>query len=253
MDSMSSGYATSSSYATDLAYIHDAGFSEFARQSAPGLIALLHRHRIREGHVLELGCGSGRFSQILLDSGYRVTGVDLSPAMIRLARRHAPAADFHAASLWDFPFPPARAITALGEILNYAFDGGRSRADLRRLYRRIHAALAPGGVFVFDFATPDRLPAHLPARHWFEGSDWAVLVETDGRRSRRELNRYIVSYRQSGRAYRRSEELHRLRLLAISEVSADLEAAGFAVTPLRSFGRYRFFPGMAAILARKKS
>ena len=251
MDSMSSGYAT------DLAYIHDAGFSEFARQSAPGLIALLHRHGIREGHVLELGCGSGRFSQILLDSGYRVTGVDLSPAMIRLARRHAPAAAFHAASLWDFPFPPARAITALGEILNYAFDGARSRADLRRLFRRIHAALAPGGIFVFDFATPDRLPAQLPARHWFEGSDWAVLVETDGRRSRRELNRYIVSYRQSGRAYRRTfrrtEELHRLRLLTIAEVSADLEAAGFAVTPLRAFGRYRFFPGMAAMLARKKS
>ena len=242
----------SSGYQADLAYIHDAGFSEFALESAPAILNLLRRHRIRAGqHVVDLGCGSGRWSRILLDAGYDVTGVDLSPAMIRLARQHAPGGVFHAASLWDFDLPQAAAVTALGEILNYAFDRRHRRADLRRLFRRIYAALPPGGLFLLDFATPDRLPATLPLKNWFEGPDWALMLEVDGSRARRELNRFIVTFRRAGRAYRRTQELHRLRLIPLDEVTADLGAIGFTVAPLRSFGRYPFFPGMAALLARK--
>lgn len=244
-----------SGYDSDLAFIHDQGFSEFAQQSAPGILASFRRHGIRGGHVLDLGCGSGRWSRFLLDAGYSVTGVDQSASMIRLARRHANGGSFRVSSIWDYEFPPQStvAVTALGEVVNYAFDRTASRADLRRLFTRVRNSLQRGGIFVFDFATPDRLPDQLPARSWFEGPDWAVLVETDGDRRRAELNRFIVTYRRTkgGQLYRRGEELHRLRLLQSEHVTADLESAGFDVTPLTSFGRYRFFPGMAAMLARR--
>jgi 2-polyprenyl-3-methyl-5-hydroxy-6-metoxy-1,4-benzoquinol methylase len=36
--------------------------------------------------VLELGCGSGRLAQALVDAGYAVLGMDASPAMVDLAR-----------------------------------------------------------------------------------------------------------------------------------------------------------------------
>ncbi|MYE32588.1 MAG: class I SAM-dependent methyltransferase, partial [Chloroflexi bacterium] len=39
--------------------------------------------------VLELGCGTGRVAVPLAASGVRVTGVDLSPAMLALARDRA--------------------------------------------------------------------------------------------------------------------------------------------------------------------
>lgn len=243
-----------SAYESDLAFIHDQGFSEFAHLSAPGILALLRRHGIRHGHVLDLGCGSGRWSRILLDAGYSVTGVDQSPAMIQLARRYAPGARFRTASIWEDNLPPRlEAATALGEVINYAFDRTATRADLRRLFARVRDSLQPGGIFVFDFATPDRLPPQLPTRSWFERPDWAVLIETDGDRRRGELNRFIVTYRRTrgGKLYRRGEELHRLRLLRPPLVKADLESAGFEVTPLASFGRYQFFPGMAAMLARR--
>lgn len=40
-------------------------------------------------HLLDAGCGSGQFALALAARGARVTGVDLSPEMIRLAREHA--------------------------------------------------------------------------------------------------------------------------------------------------------------------
>ncbi|MGP4011540.1 class I SAM-dependent methyltransferase [Streptomyces sp. 4N124] len=40
----------------------------------------------RPGDVLDLGCGTGSLSLLAAEQGHRVTGVDLSPAMVALAR-----------------------------------------------------------------------------------------------------------------------------------------------------------------------
>ncbi|MBD2054672.1 hypothetical protein H6F88_01275 [Oculatella sp. FACHB-28] len=47
-------------YKEDLAYIHDAGHSNYALKSAPGILDILAQNNIREGLVVDLGCGSGR-------------------------------------------------------------------------------------------------------------------------------------------------------------------------------------------------
>ena len=77
-------------YGADLAYIHDAGFGEFATRAAPEVVRLLRANGVRRGLVVELGCGAGTVARALTDAGYDVLGVDISPAMIRLARTRAP-------------------------------------------------------------------------------------------------------------------------------------------------------------------
>jgi SAM-dependent methyltransferase len=47
----------------------------------------------RAGDVLDLGCGTGSLSLLASEQGHRVTGVDLSPAMVALARRKTAGRD----------------------------------------------------------------------------------------------------------------------------------------------------------------
>ena len=76
-------------YSDDLAYIHDSGYGDFARGAAPALLRALRTSGFQSGLVVDLGCGSGIWAQRLLDAGYKVLGLDISPAMVRLARKKA--------------------------------------------------------------------------------------------------------------------------------------------------------------------
>ncbi|HYK18552.1 MAG TPA: methyltransferase domain-containing protein [Bryobacteraceae bacterium] len=239
-------------YLEDLAFIHDDGFTDYAQRAAPGLLEILRRNRLNGGLVVDLGCGSGRWARELNRAGYDALGVDQSPAMIRLARKIAPRSKFVAASLLSARLPECDAVTSIGECINYTFDRRNSRAKLRELFARVYRALWPGGVFVCDFAEPERA-AKAAGRHFVEGRDWAVLVEVDGDRERKRLERRIVAFRKSGTQFRRSEETHVLNLYAAEDLLRDLARCGFHARKLRGYGKFKFPQGIAGILAIKPS
>jgi ubiquinone/menaquinone biosynthesis C-methylase UbiE len=54
--------------------------------------------------VLDAGCGAGRMARYLTDRGLVVTGVDLSPGMLQMARRDHPDLDVREGSLTELPF-----------------------------------------------------------------------------------------------------------------------------------------------------
>ena len=149
-------------YREDLAYIHDVGFGGFAREAAPVLLDALRRQGVVQGLVIDLGCGSGVLSQAVSDAGYDVLGIDLSEAMVDLARRRVPPGRFRVESLLSSELPPCVAVAAVGECVNYLFDDRNSSSTLAKLFRRIHAALAPQGLFLFDVVVPGRVPGPGP-------------------------------------------------------------------------------------------
>ena len=238
-------------YADDLTYIHDVGFGGFATRAAPGLLRLLERSGVGSGLVVDLGCGGGRWAQELSRRGYAVLGVDISSAMVRLARRRVRKGEFRRASFLTVRLPRCDAVTSLGECFNYMFDGQNNRRGLVRLFRRVHGALRPGGVFVFDMIGPGGEPdPNLSQRHR-QGRDWAVLLDATEDRRRRELRREITTFRKTGRLYRKHREVHCLKLYSKSEIAARLRQVGFRVRFLKGYGRMKFGPGHAGFLARK--
>jgi SAM-dependent methyltransferase len=235
------------SYKTDLAYIHDTGFGDFAKNSAPGLLQLLNKSGIKDGLVIDLGCGSGIWAAELSRHGYDVLGVDISPAMIDIARKRVPKAEFRTGSLLKAALRNCVAVTSLGECLNYLFDETNNINQLRQLFRRVYSALQPGGLFIFDIAEPGR--GKGPRQKHRVGIDWAVLVEVDEDTRTRRLTRRIISFRKSGSLFRREEEVHHLQLYKRSEILKELRAAGFRARTLDHYGDQPMIDGCVAFVA----
>lgn len=238
-------------YTDDLAYIHDAGFGHWARHAAAFVLKSLRQSGVERGLVVDLGCGSGILAEQLATAGYEVLGIDQSEAMLALARRRAPGARFLMQSLLAADIPPCRAVTAIGECFNYLFDDAHSSQALAELFGSVCKALPPGGLLIFDAAEPGRVPGPGPAKLHAEGPDWAVLATAEEDAGERLLTRRITAFRQVGDLYRRSHEVHRLRLLPRAELSAQLQAAGFEVEVLAGYGDFVFPAGHAGYLAAK--
>ncbi len=237
-------------YEDDLAFIHDKGFGDFTRGAAPNLLRSLRQAGIHDGVVVDLGCGSGIWARELADAGYQVIGVDISSAMIELARQRVPEAEFHVDSFLRFRVPACRAVTALGEVFSYRLDPKNSLEMLRRVCQGIFDALTSPGLLVFDVAEPGRCKGL--SQRFVEGEDWTCLVEYQHDQARQQLTRRIVTFRRVGDSYRRHEESHTQQLYPGTAIAEMLREIGFRVRQGRSYGDYRLAPKTVAFLARKR-
>ena len=93
-------------------------------------------------HILDAGCGSGIFTEPLVERGSQVIGLDLSIPMLQRCRMRLPGQSFVAADICDLPFPDEAfdknvSITSLEFIEN----GKQAISELFRVTR-------PGGLVV---------------------------------------------------------------------------------------------------------
>ena len=237
-------------YREDLAYIHDVGYGEHALKSAAGILKILTNNNIADGLIVDLGCGSGLSTLEFTKAGYRVLGIDISETMIALARNRAPSAEFQVASLFKVDIPTCKAVTAIGECLNYLFDPDNNDELLCQLFERIYQALEPGGIFIFDIAEPGQLERN-DQQQFSEGHDWFVLVEKEEDSAQSTQKRRIITYRKVGAHYRRSDEVHHVRLYRSTDIAHKLRKVGFKVETMRSYDQYQLPKAHAAFVARK--
>ncbi|MDE9364730.1 class I SAM-dependent methyltransferase [Luteipulveratus sp. YIM 133132] len=104
--------------------------------------------------VGDIGCGTGRLAPYLAGLGLTPSGVDLSPEMIRLARRDYPGHPFDVADVRSLPFADASLAGALGWYsLMYLAPDQRPRAfaELARVVR-------PGGHVAIAYKQGDDTP-----------------------------------------------------------------------------------------------
>jgi SAM-dependent methyltransferase len=230
-------------YPADLARIHDEGFADFGRAAAAEAL----RRLPRGGLVVELGCGTGITCEILSDGGRDVLGIDIAPDMLAIARKRAPRASFRQASVWDAELPACAGVTAIGEVVNYTADERAGRERLPELFARVCDALVPGGVFLFDFATPGRGMLRGDGPQVVEGAGWRIASEAREDEARRTLERRMRI--EIGGRHR--SEVHLLHLYERDEVRGELERSGFRAEALDRYGDFSFWPGYAAFAALK--
>ena len=222
-------------YGPAQAAIHDERFGDLARAGARALVDSLHAAGITEGTVVELGCGSGIGSAILLDAGFAVAGWDLSAAMVEIARARAPQARFTVGSVYDADLPFCVGALAVGEVLCYRADGRAGLDGLRAVAERVHHALLADGVVLFDVATPGRNGA-APTEVAHEGPGWHLDCRITEDATARTLVREIV-IQLDEEPERAVLERHELELFVPDEVVATLGEVGFVdITTRAAYG-----------------
>ncbi len=131
---------------------------------------ILKIRRVSALNVLDLACGTGNVTEILVRRGWRVTGADISKGMIAEARRKALE---HGLSI-AYEVQDAAELDLNGrrfELCVCLFDSLNNILDPERLSQAMHRVwehLKPGGLFVFDLNTEYALRNHFFDQHCLE-------------------------------------------------------------------------------------
>jgi SAM-dependent methyltransferase len=100
------------------------------------------------GRALDAACGTGRHARYLVDLGHKVVGVDITPAMLTVARGAVPEADFYEADLRAIPEEDSQfALVVCGLALAHVAELDKAAGELARV-------LAPGGHLIVSVLHP---------------------------------------------------------------------------------------------------
>jgi SAM-dependent methyltransferase len=236
-------------YRPDLALVHHRGFSAHADVCAPGILRVLEPVLARNGLVVELGCGTGLLTRYLVEAGHRVVATDASPAMLDLARVHAPGTEeVRRLVLPDDPIPPADAVVSIGHVLSYLPD----EAAIDRALVAAAAALRPGGILALDICDLEWGEARRDEPNFARrGDDWAIITEYSMPSPARFVRQLTVFVRNDDGTWRRDDERHDNVLIDTTRIPALLAEHGVEASVGSAFGEETLPVGLRTVLGHR--
>jgi SAM-dependent methyltransferase len=235
-----------------LAWIYNRTVADsYAGQMLPVLQQLLLRHLAPGAHLLDLCCGCGQVAQLLLDQGFQVTGVDISPGMIGFARKNAPRARYVIADARQLAIRAGfQGLISTFNSLNHIM----TRDELTMVLGQAADALAPGGHLLVDLTVSEGYhspPANLRA---VVEDDLVYIMRYEYDSEARICTCHFTTFSKGrGREWYRDDLTHLRKIYSTGEVCAALRAAGLVAVEVHdtsSIGETDM-PGQACFLARK--
>ena len=189
---------------------------------------ILKREHLTPRTAADLACGTGSVAMLLAKKGLRVTAVDMSEEMLCVAAQKAqelsnPPMFIHQKlqNLW-LPRGVDLAVCAL-DSLDYITDP----EDCQEAIRRVYKILNPGGCFIFDVNTPEKLKAMDDQIFLDEDEDvycvWRGEFDSDSN-----ICTYAMDlFQRQGRTWSREYEEHREYAYSAAQLRQYLQNAGF--------------------------
>ncbi|MFW6126381.1 MAG: class I SAM-dependent DNA methyltransferase [Chloroflexota bacterium] len=209
-----------------LCQVYDLDWGRFPRQCVDLIDALLRERGMNRVRVLDLACGTGILAVALAEKGHTVRGIDISPAMIDIARQRAttPSVAFGVQDMARFEAGgPFDLVTCTYDSINYL----RGHRTLRGFFRRVAKVLTDRGLFVFDATTEQLAKSASQGTGQRELGGITFLHRFECDVLRREL-RTVFEFQDGTR------EVHRQYPRSPDELRDLLLSAGLAVNRLFS-------------------
>ena len=189
---------------------------------------ILKREGLNPRTAVDLACGTGSVTEILAKRGLKVTAVDLSEEMLTVARQKAMELEnqplFLCQNLRDLYLPRAvdLAVCAL-DSLDYITDPN----DCREAIRRVYKVLNPGGIFIFDVNTPEKLRA-MDGQVFLDEDDDVYCIWRGEFDEQSNICSYGMDlFQRRGNLWERSFEEHREYAYSEEQLVGYLKDAGF--------------------------
>ena len=201
----------------------------YSAQMARILPTVLEHFGLWPRKVLDLACGEGTFAVAMANRGLRVTGVDLSPEMLEIARQRAATEGVRVRFLkQDMRSLSLRGrfdlVTCWFDSLNYLLEID----DLARTFAGVSRVLDENGVFIFDVNTIRGLavewvrePSYM---HLNSGDSFLVSVpQYDAATKIASL--HITGFTRENKRWVRIDEVHKERGYTLREIRQCLKRA----------------------------
>ncbi|MDE7379536.1 MAG: class I SAM-dependent methyltransferase [Clostridia bacterium] len=176
---------------------------------------------------LDVGCGNGYFTRALNKAGYKVDGVDISPAMLTVAKQKAAKegvrCEFLSGDITKLKVcAKVDFCTAVNDCINYV-----PKNKLKSAFARIYAATNANGAFFFDVSSEHKIRNIIGNNLFGEDREdisylWFNRQTEDG--VVMELTFFV---RQPDGAYKRFDETHTQYAHTEEEIADALRSAGF--------------------------
>ena len=190
------------------------------------LCDILKEHGIRDGLVLDLGCGTGKMTRLLRDRGYDMTGIDLSGEMLEIARDQDDSGILYLQQdMREFElYGTVAAVVCVCDSMNYLLEP----EDLLQVFSLVNNYLDPDGIFIFDMNTRHKYrdiigDATICENREHESFIWENYFDEES-----DINEYALTLfiEQENGLFARSEEFHYQRAYDPEEVEALIAKSG---------------------------
>lgn len=204
---------------------------------------LLGEHQITDGIILDLGCGTGKFTELMSQRGFDMIGVDAAEEMLSVARRRQSESEsdilYLLQDMREFElYGTVAAVISICDSMNYI----TGEEDLLQVFRLVNNYLDPGGFFIFDLNTEYKyreiLADHVFAENREEGSFiWENYYDDASKLNEYDLTLYIRQQSEGQEdQFFRYEETHIQKAYSLAEIRTLLELAGLKfVTAYNAF------------------
>ena len=189
---------------------------------------ILKREGLTPRTAVDLACGTGSVAWILAEKGMEVVGVDLSEEMLCVAQQKAQEASnrpiFVCQPLQALRLPKGvdLAVCAL-DSLDYITDP----ADCKKAIQRVYKVLNPGGCFIFDVNTPEKLRA-MDGQVFLDEDDDVYCVWRGSFDEKTNICSYGMDlFQRDGDLWQRSFEEHCEYAYSAQQLTEYLLQAGF--------------------------
>jgi SAM-dependent methyltransferase len=179
-------------------------------------------HKLRKKDpkkILELACGTGNVSNLLVKKGLKVEASDFSTGMLKIASQKPFKPELSCRDMTDkLPTSSYDLILLIFDSINYLLR----KRDLSGLFKNVSKALVDKGVFIFDITTVKNSMLYFDGFVNLEdnGNDF-FIHQSELNSSKTIQTTRLTMFKNDGLFFKRKDEIHKQRIYK-SSVLIDL-------------------------------